>query len=270
MKKFISANAEIYIVGGAVRDMMMGREIYDWDFATNLTPEEMKKIFPKNSFCNNAFGTFSVVSGKDIYEITTYRTEKNYSDSRHPDVVEWGKTIEEDLQRRDFTINAMAIQLRITSTGFRKTQNYELRIIDLFNGQEDLKNKIIRAVGNPDERLTEDALRMMRAVRLSAQLKFKIEEKTFASIQKNAKLLQKIAGERIREELFLILKSDHPGDGMIILKNSGILEQIMPDMLLGVGMAQKGHHVYDVWKHGLETLNNCESTDPQPGWRLFT
>ncbi len=262
MKKFISANAEIYIVGGAVRDMMMGREIYDWDFATNLTPEEMKKIFPKNSFCNNAFGTFSVVSGKDIYEITTYRTEKNYSDSRHPDVVEWGKTIEEDLQRRDFTINAMAIQLRITSTGFRKTQNYELRIIDLFNGQEDLKNKIIRAVGNPDERLTEDALRMMRAVRLSAQLKFKIEEKTFASIQKNAKLLQKIAGERIREELFLILKSDHPGDGMIILKNSGILEQIMPDMLLGVGMAQKGHHVYDVWKHGLETLNNCESTDP--------
>ena len=249
MKKFTAAKAEIYVVGGAVRDMIIGREVYDWDFATNLTPEEMKKIFPKNSFCNNAFGTFSVVSGIDIYEITTYRTEKNYSDSRHPGKVEWGKTIEEDLKRRDFTINSMAMD----TAG---------KIIDLFGGQEDIKNKIIRAVGEPDERFKEDALRMMRAVRLSAQLGFVIEENTFTSIQENASLLQKIAGERIREELFLILKSDHPGDGMIILKNSSILRELMPEMLLGVGMAQKGHHIYDVWKHNLETLNNCESADP--------
>jgi putative nucleotidyltransferase with HDIG domain len=249
MKKFIADRAEIYIVGGAVRDMIIGREIYDWDFATNLTPEEMKKIFPRNSFCNNNFGTFSVVSGKDILEITTYRTEKGYSDSRHPDNVSWGKTIEEDLQRRDFTINALAMDI-------------DGKIIDKFGGQSDLKNKIIRAVGNADERFGEDALRVMRAIRLSAQLKFAIEEKTFASIQNNAKLLQKIAGERIREELWLLLKSEHPGDGMTILKNSGILGEIMPEMLAGVGMAQKGHHIYDVWKHSLETLNNCASTDP--------
>ena len=249
MKKFTAAKAEIYVVGGAVRDMMLEREVYDWDFATNLTPKDMKKIFPKNSFCNNAFGTFSVVSGKDIFEITTYRTERNYADSRHPDVVEWGKTIEEDLGRRDFTINAIAMDT-------------DGKIIDTYGGKKDIDSKLIRAVGNPDERFSEDALRMMRAVRLSAQLKFVIEEKTFASILKNAKLLQKIAGERIREELFLILKSDHPGDGMVLLKNSGILEQIMPEMLLGVGMTQKGHHIYDVWKHSLETLNNCELIDP--------
>jgi len=270
MKKFIAAKAEIYVVGGAVRDLIISREIYDWDFATNLTPEEMKKIFPKNSFCNNNFGTFSVVSGKDIYEITTYRTERNYSDWRHPDEVKWGKTIEEDLERRDFTINAMAMKIQNPSGStaaepppFDKGgKNISYKIIDLFNGQEDLKNKLIRAVGNPDERFAEDALRMMRAVRLSTQLKFVIEENTFAGIQRNAKLLQKIAGERIREELFLILKSDHPGDGMVILKNSGILGEIMPEMLAGVGMAQKGHHIYDVWKHSLETLNNCVSTDP--------
>ena len=266
MKKFIAAKAEIYVVGGAVRDMLLGREIYDWDFATNLMPEEMKKIYPSNSFCNNAFGTFSVVSGKDIFEITTYRTERNYSDSRHPDVVEWGKTIEEDLKRRDFTINSMALgtnppALRAPSLD-KEGKNFSYKIIDLFGGQDDLKNKLIRAVGNPDERFREDALRMMRAVRLSAQLKFTIEENTFASIQKNASLLQKIAGERIREELFLILKSEKAGDGMVILKNSGILAELMPEMLLGVGMTQKGHHIYDVWKHGLETLNNCESADP--------
>jgi putative nucleotidyltransferase with HDIG domain len=177
--------------------------------------------------------------------------------------VEWGKTIEEDLKRRDFTINAMAIQNLPPPPPLTKGgEKNNFRIVDLFNGQEDIKNKIIRAVGEPDERFSEDALRMMRAVRLSAQLKFVIEEKTFTSIQQNAKLLQKIAGERIREELFLILKSDHPGDGMIILKNSGILGEIIPEMLLGVGMAQKGHHIYDVWKHSLETLNNCELIDP--------
>jgi len=181
MEKFGAAGAEIYVVGGAVRDLLMGREVKDWDFATDLTPEEMFEIFPKNAFYNNVYGTFSIVGkNKEIFEVTTFRTEKEYSDNRHPDKVSWGKSLEEDLERRDFTINAMAIQLPVNS--------YELRVIDLYGGQEDLKKKLIKAVGDPDERFGEDALRMMRAIRIASQIGFAIEEKTFGSIVKNAKL----------------------------------------------------------------------------------
>jgi len=250
MKKF--GDAEIYIVGGAVRDLLLNRQVKDWDLTTNLVPEEILKLFPKNSYYNNLFGTVGIIGkGGEIFEITTYRSEKGYEDNRHPDKVIWGKSLEEDVKRRDFTINALALELKIT--------NYELRIIDYNNGLEDIKNRLIRTVGSPDERFGEDALRMMRAVRLASQLKFQIEEKTFASIVKNAKLINNIAWERIRDELFKILTTDKPGDGLIVLKNSGILELIMPEILAGVGMAQRGHHIYDVWKHSLETLNNCSS-----------
>lgn len=249
MEKFEAAEAEIYVVGGAVRDMIIGRVINDWDFATNLTPTEMKKIFPKNSFCNNNFGTFSVVMGKDVYEITTYRTEKSYSDSRHPDEVSWGKTIEEDVKRRDFTINAMAMDLRG-------------KIIDRFDGKGDIDKKIIKAVGVADDRFKEDALRMIKAVRMMAEIGFTIEENTFEAIKRNYLLLGKIANERVKEEFFRILLSSHPGDGMIMLKNSRLLEIILPEILMGVEMRQRGHHIFDVWEHSLETLNNCQSTDP--------
>jgi len=267
MKKFADSGAEIFVVGGAVRDWLLKREIKDWDFATNLTPEEMKEIFPKNSFYENKFGTFSVVVGKDeIFEITTYRSEEGYSDKRHPDKVSWGKSLEEDLKRRDFTINAMAMglnppALRAPSLDKEgKTDN--LVLIDYFNGQEDLNNHLIRCVGNPDDRFSEDALRMIRAIRIAAQIGFLIEEKTFESIQKNAHLIKEIAGERIRDELFKILLSKKPGDGMRLLKNSGLLPEIMPELLPGVGMGQKGHHIYDVWDHELEALNNCQSKNP--------
>lgn len=248
MLKF--GDSEIFVVGGAVRDLILGREVKDWDLTTNLPPEEILKLFPKNSFYNNLFGTVGII-GKDgeIFEVTTYRSEEGYEDNRHPDNVIWGKSLEEDVKRRDFTINALAL-------------NVDGKIFDFWDGQIDLKNGLIRTVGNPDERFGEDALRMIRAVRISAQLKFQIEEKTFASIVKNAKLINNIAYERIAKELFLILQCQHPGDGMIVLKNSGILEQIMPEMLAGVGMVQRGHHIYDVWKHSLEALNNCSSSNP--------
>ncbi|MFZ2153462.1 MAG: HD domain-containing protein [Microgenomates group bacterium] len=255
MKKFSDNKSEIFVVGGAVRDLMLGREVKDWDFATNLTPEEMKKIFPKNSFCENDYGTFSIVNPDgEIFEITTYRTEREYSDNRHPDKVEWGKTIEEDLERRDFTVNAIALELRIT--------NYELRIIDPYDGQNDLKNKIIRAVGNPEERFKEDALRMMRAIRIACQIEFIIEEKTFGAIQNNAPLINKIAAERVRDELFKILASDQAVDGIKMLKNAGLLAEIMPEILVGEGMKQRGHHIYDVFTHSLEALRNCQTNDP--------
>jgi len=241
---------EIFVVGGAVRDLLLGREVKDWDLTTNLVPEEILKLFPKNSFYNNLFGTVGII-GKDgeIFEVTTYRSEEGYADSRHPDKVVWGKSLEEDVKRRDFTINAMAMDV----TG---------KIFDFWKGEEDLKNGLIRTVGSPDERFGEDALRMMRAIRFSAQLKFQIEEKTFESIVKNAKLINNIAYERIRDELFKILVTEKPGDGVILLKNSGLLEQILPEILTGVGMVQRGHHIYDVWKHSLEALNNCCSSNP--------
>ncbi|MFA7301231.1 MAG: HD domain-containing protein [Candidatus Shapirobacteria bacterium] len=243
-------DSEIYVVGGAVRDLLLNREVKDWDLTTNLVPEEILKLFPKNSYYNNLFGTVGII-GKDgeIFEVTTYRSEEGYADNRHPDKVIWGETLEEDVKRRDFTINALAMDV----TG---------KIYDFWDGENDLKNGLIRTVGNPDERFGEDALRMMRAVRISAQLKFQIEEKTFESIVKNAKLINNIAYERIAKELFLILQCAHPGDGMIVLKNSGILAEIMPEMLAGVGMVQRGHHIYDVWKHSLEALNNCSSSNP--------
>lgn len=261
MKKVIDAGGEIYVVGGAVRDWIIKKDIKDWDFATNLTPEEMKKIFPNNSFCENKFGTFSVIvnskpasadastTQSEIFEITTYRSEKEYTDKRHPDVVEWGKTLGEDVERRDFTINAMAM-------------NIDGEITDMNNGLEDLNNRLIRTVGNPDDRFSEDALRMIRAIRIAVQIGFLIEEKTFESIQKNAHLITEIAAERIKGELFKILLSKKPGDGLRILKNSGLLQEIIPELLEGVGMGQKGHHIYDVWDHELEALNNCQSNDP--------
>jgi len=253
IRKFHENEAEIYVVGGAVRDLLLGREVNDWDFTTNLTPEEMKKLFPKNSFYNNNFGTLSIVEKDgEIFEVTTFRTERDYTDGRHPDKVEWGKTLAEDLERRDFTVNALAIDYK----------DERIEIVDNFDGQKDLENKLIRTVGNPDERFGEDALRLVRAVRIAGQIGFSIEEKTLESIRNNAKLINNIAGERIRDELFKILLSPTPTDGIKLLLESGLLVEIMPELINGLGMTQKGHHIDDVWTHNLKTLDNCESKNP--------
>lgn len=271
--KFQENKAEIYIVGGAVRDLILGREVNDWDFTTNLTPEEMKKLFPKNSFYNNAFGTLSIVEKDgEIFEVTTFRTERGYSDGRHPDEIKWGKTLTEDLERRDFTINAMAIEVQnplvsppvggSTSSLKEGACLSKYKIIDLFEGQKDLENKLVRTVRNPDERFSEDALRLIRAVRIAGQIGFKIEDKTLESIKKNAHLIKNIAGERIRDELFKILLSSTPSEGIELLRESGLMAEIMPELVSGVGMTQKGHHIDDVWTHNLKTLDNCQSNNP--------
>ena len=268
ISKFLENKAEIYIVGGACRDLLLGRVVNDWDFTTNLPPEEIKKLFPKNSFYNNNFGTLSIL-GKDdeIFEVTTFRTERGYSDGRHPDEVKWGKSLKEDLERRDFTINAIAINVqnpsvptKVATSPLDEKEKY--KIIDLFEGQKDLEKKLIRTVGNPDDRFKEDALRLIRAVRIAGQIGFNIEEKTLKSIQKNAGLIQNIAGERIRDEIFKILISDKPSSGINLLKDSGLLQELMPELINGVNMIQKGHHIDDVWTHNLKTLDNCESKNP--------
>lgn len=243
---------EIFIVGGAVRDLLMGKNVYDWDFTTNATPEEIIKIYP-DGFYDNAFGTVGLtVEGFDEpFEITTYRTEFGYSDNRRPDKVTWGTSLEEDLKRRDFTINAFAYDGE--------------KLIDLYDGQKDLNNKVLKAVGDASERFNEDALRMMRAVRIAGELKFQIEKNTFEAIQSNATLINKIAKERIKDELFKILKSNNPYSGFVHLKESGLMQEILPELTKCFGIEQKSvgrHHIYDVGTHLLMSLKECKSTDP--------
>lgn len=245
-----------YAVGGSIRDSLMQRPTKGWDFTTNAKPEEILKFFP-DSFYDNQFGTVGIKIRNaeneviDIYEITTFRSEKGYSDFRHPDKISWGSTINEDLSRRDFTINAIA------SDG----EN----LIDPYKGQEDLKNKLIRTVGDANGRFAEDALRLMRAVRIATELGFLIEENTLIAIKNNANLLTNISAERIQKEIWRILSSDHPADGILILKNSGLLKIIFPELDSSFVVQQKSpgrHHIYDVGTHSVEALRHCPSTDP--------
>ncbi len=258
LKIFTQNKGQIYIVGGSVRDLYIGKTVKDWDFATNLTPTQMKKLFPKNSFYENDFGTFSIVGPrKEVFEVTTFRSESVYEDFRHPTKVTWGKSIDEDLKRRDFTINAIALK-PVYSSG----RLVKLDIIDPFNGLDDLEKQLVRAVGNPTDRFREDAHRLIRAVRIACQINFSIEPDTFKAIKSNAHLLDKISKERVRYDLFKLLLTDKPSYGIGLLQNTGLLEYIIPELVAGIGMSQKGHHVSDVWTHSLDTLDNCDSLDP--------
>lgn len=254
LDKFTKANYEIYIVGGAVRDVLMGRNTNDWDFTTNATPEEILKVIPGGLY-NNLFGTVFTDNPDDPerpHEITTFRTEEGYNDYRHPDKISWGKTLKEDLSRRDFTINSLAL-------------DKDLKLIDLYEGEKDIDAKLIRAVGDPDARFSEDALRMMRAVRIAAELGFTIEEKTFEAIKKNAALIGKIAKERVKEEFFKLIASPNPYDGIVLFRNCGLMQEILPEMEKCFGVEQKSpgrHHIYDVGTHLLMSLKSCKSKDP--------
>jgi tRNA nucleotidyltransferase (CCA-adding enzyme) len=187
----------------------------------------------------------------DIYEITTYRSEQGYSDYRHPDKIIWGTTLLGDLSRRDFTINAIAFD--------GKT------IVDPYHGQEDIKKKIIKAVGDPKERFKEDALRMIRAVRIASEIGFMIDEPTRIAMKSHAPLIHEISRERIGAELLKLLKSEHPADGVLLMRNSGLLKEILPELDRAFETPQKSperHHIYDVGTHSVEALRNCPSTNP--------
>jgi len=249
------AGFECFAVGGSVRDLLLGRISHDWDFTTNATPEQIIELFP-DSFYDNNFGTVGIKirdqkdEVKKIFEITPFRKEGKYSDQRHPDKIEWAKNIAEDLARRDLTINAIALK-----------NDHE--IVDPFNGQKDLNNKIIRTVGDPNDRFQEDGLRLMRAVRIATQLGFQIEEKTWHAIKSNAPLMTMISDERVRDELIKILSSDFPADGIRLLHTGGLLDFILPELTKGVGVSQKGtHHEDDVFDHSLNALKFC----PNQNW----
>lgn len=261
------AGFSAYVVGGSVRDLLLKKEPKDWDVTTNAQPEEIQKLFPKH-FYNNRFGTVTVLFGKispqplplsregtnDIspldkgglggisaVEVTTYRIDTDYTDQRHPDSVKFTDKLEEDLARRDFTINAMALSFA--------NDRVNPEIIDPFGGQEDLKQQLIRAVGKPSERFAEDALRLLRAVRFAAQLDFVIESETLQALKEYAPSITAVSQERIRDELLKIVMSDHPEYGFNILEGTGLLAHILPELQEGVGVGQNKHHVYTVFDH---------------------
>lgn len=249
LKRIREKGGSAYLVGGCVRDLILERESSDWDIATDLKPLVVQKIFPE-SFYENKFGTVGVKNEEEIIEITTFRKEQGYKDFRHPDKIFFSKKITEDLKRRDFTINALAIE-------FIEKNKFEL--LDPFNGQEDLEKKTIKTVGSPEQRFKEDALRLMRAIRLSSQLEFKIDTETLFAIKKYAFLLEKISPERIRDELIKIINTKKPDYGIDLLQKTGLLKIILPEMEKGVGVKQNLHHIHTVYKHSLLSLKYCPS-----------
>lgn len=261
-RKLEDAGYEVYLIGGCVRNLLLNHEVTDWDMTTNAHPEQIQEVFP-DSFYDNSFGTVGVKyeehnseTEKEYAEITTYRTEHGYTDFRHPGKVEWGTTLQEDVCRRDFTVNALA--MKITSDG-------DTEVIDLVNGQKDLDNKILRAVGNPDERFKEDALRLLRAIRFATQLEFTLEEKTLTAIKNDAPLITHVSNERIRDELFRILSLDRAYEGIVLLDEVGLLDIILPELAKGKGVSQVRpgrHHTSDVFTHNLLSLKHCPSSDP--------
>ena len=253
-----------YAVGGCVRDVLLGRTPSDWDVATNAKPEEIQKVFPK-SFYENKFGTVTaLVDGMEI-EITTYRVDNAYSDKRHPDSVHYTNDLTEDLARRDFTINAMA--LYITDNEQLITNNSQpvddnsykslvmgCELVDPFGGQKDLEAKIVRAVGDARERFNEDALRLVRAVRFATQLGFHIEAQTLDAMKERATFIRAVSHERIRDELVKIIMCKNAGDGIDLLRTGGLLQFVVPELLVGYHISQNKHHIFDVYEHNLKSL----------------
>jgi len=239
------AGFEAYIVGGCVRDFLLGREPKDWDATTNAKPEEIQKVFPDSFYENNFLTVTARTGSKDEklaeVEITTYRLEAEYSDKRHPDQVKYAEKLEDDLSRRDFTVNAMAM-------------DEKKKVIDLFEGEKDLKKKIIKTVGNPEERFNEDALRMLRAVRFATTLGFEIEKNTAEAIKENCIWLEAISQERIRDEFVKIIMADGAAEGIELLRELGLLKYIIPELLENYGVAQNKHHKYDAYQHLIKSL----------------
>ena len=264
INKLQKADFEAYLVGGCVRDLLLkspsADKPKDWDITTNARPEEIQKMFP-DSIYENQFGTVAVKTKATdptlkIIEITTFRKEGKYTDKRHPDTITFAKTLEEDLSRRDFTINAMALKC---DTNIQMHTNYTNKyiIIDPFNGQKDLKDKLIRTVGNPDERFQEDALRLMRAIRFACELSasWRIEQNTLKAIETNASLLRFIAKERIRDEFIKIINTPNASKGLLLLQETNLLKQFIPEIEKSIGVSQNKHHIYTVWEHLWRSLD---------------
>jgi tRNA nucleotidyltransferase (CCA-adding enzyme) len=246
LNKFEKNKFKAYIVGGAVRDYLLGYDINDYDIATDAKPEEVTEIFEKVIPTGVKYGTVTLVYNNKNYEITTFRKDFDYINNRKPDKVVYSEDIDEDIKRRDFTINS----LYCDSKG---------RIRDKYSGVKDIKSKIIRTIGNPDERFKEDALRMIRAVRFMATLGFKIEEKTKNSIVKNHQLIENVSAERIKTEFDRILLSNNPGEGIRTLTDTNLMKYIIPELYKTVDFDQHSkYHDKNVYDHTIAVVENIE------------
>jgi tRNA nucleotidyltransferase (CCA-adding enzyme) len=234
-----------WLVGGCVRDLLMGRPHTDWDLATNALPEEVMKIFPRTIPTGIDHGTVTVMVGKEPIEVTTLRGEGAYSDGRRPDSVEFVDDLEQDLARRDFTVNAIAVD------------PLDLSVIDPFGGQRDIEAKRLRAVGDARARFSEDGLRVLRAARFAATLEFEIDAETFDAISPTLDTFRKVSPERVRDEWVKTMKARRPSRAFDVMRRGGILGVTCPELLLGVGMEQNRFHAYDVFGHAMECMDAC-------------
>ena len=247
-KTLKDAGFEAFLVGGCVRDLILNKKPKDWDVTTNATPEQIIPLFT-HTFYENSFGTVGIavddVSDETlkVIEVTPYRIESEYSDNRHPDVVTFSQKIEDDLKRRDFTMNALSYD---STSG---------EIIDLYNGIEDIKNKVIKTVGKPEDRFNEDGLRILRAVRFYTELGFDVSPETEKAIVENSSLLKNISKERIRDEFTKMIMSQRPMDGLLALKKLGLMKYIVPQLEDAYDIEQNKAHSYNVWEH---LIRSCQ------------
>lgn len=251
---FATCQHELHLVGGAVRDSLRGEKVQDFDLATSATPLQIQEIFQKHPEYHLiptgiAHGTWTILKDKKHYEITTYRIDGEYADNRHPDTVSFTNSLIEDLSRRDFTINAIAVN------------PYTKEIIDPFDGQQDIKKGIIRTVGEATKRFNEDALRMLRACRFSSKLEYRIEDDSLNAINQLHLNITNISQERIRDELIKILDSKDPRIGIELMLNTGLLQHILPELVEGYGVEQNEFHKFDVYRHNIMTCYYMKSTD---------
>jgi tRNA nucleotidyltransferase (CCA-adding enzyme) len=244
-----SRGKRAWIVGGCVRDMLLGRTANDWDVATDARPNELLGIFPKAIPTGLEHGTVTVVKEGHHYEVTTLRGEGTYSDGRRPDWVEFVDDITADLARRDFTVNAIAVDPQ------------DGKIIDPFDGRGDLERGLLRAVGDPKQRFSEDGLRVLRAARFVASLELALDPATEAAIEPTLDTYRKVAPERVRDEWIKTMKARTPSRAFEVMRRTGILGVTCPEMLAGVGVEQNKWHAYDIWRHGLECMDAC-AADP--------
>ncbi len=253
---FHESRYEVYLVGGTVRDRLLKKktEKNDYDLATDAHPEEVMKLFRRVIPTGITHGTVTVLFNGCSFEVTTYREESTYLDHRHPDEVTYSTSILDDLKRRDFTINAMAVN---GITG---------ELIDAHGGMKDLKKRIIRAIGDPEERFGEDALRMLRGCRFASQLGFEIEEKTFHAAARSAHTITRVSAERVRDELHGIIGSPKPSVGLEYIRSIGLMDYIIPELLEGLGVEQKGNHRYDVYYHSIYSCDGAPQSSALLRW----
>jgi poly(A) polymerase/tRNA nucleotidyltransferase (CCA-adding enzyme) len=246
-----AAGKQAYLVGGGVRDLLAGLKAVDFDVATDARPEDVRRIFPRTAPTGIKHGTVTVLGPRANYEVTTFRRDGKYGDARHPDDVTYARTIEEDLSRRDFTFNALAYDPA------------EDRLIDLFGGVEDFERGVVRAVGDAVERFSEDGLRPVRAVRLAARFEFEIEEETLNAIPKVLERIRMVAVERVRDETVKMLATaPKPSYGVELMRETGLLDVYIPELLEGYGVTQNEFHAYDVYTHSLYSCDAAPAEKP--------